>query len=398
MGARLKEQGYKIRCLNLIDFDQSDLFNPLVYFNPHQAEVDCTILTENFMANTSGNKPSSGDGFWEKAERALLNALISYIYSTKGAQGTLIDVVDLLGQMQASEQDETAQSIVDITFEATTEVIADYDANPHGWGEEATAAINGPRFACAQYNSYSQGAGETKKSVIISLGARMAPLHMAQIRKLLSADTIQLDTVGQEKTALFMVNPDTHAAFTFLISIFYEQFFETNLYIADHSPDGHLPIQVQCLMDEFANIGKMPSFERKITVMRSRWISTVIIIQNFTQGKALYKDDWKTIVGNCDSFLFLGGNEKSTTEYVSKLLGKQTIAATDTSLTKGWNGSYSTSEKRLGRDLLTPDEIATPPTHQCIYALRGVPPFLARKLTPPKLESEYVHSSTVHQR
>ncbi|XCB31060.1 TraG/TraD/VirD4 family protein [Arcanobacterium hippocoleae] len=186
--------------------------------------------------------------------------------------------------------------------------------------------------------------------------------------------------------------PDTHAAFKFLISIFYEIFFETNIYQADHNPDGHLKIPIQCLMDEFANIGKIPSFERKIAVMRSRWLSTIIILQNFAQGKALYKDDWETIVGNCDSFLFLGGNEKSTTEYVSKILGKQTIQTTDTSISKGRSGSYSKSEKRLARDLLSLDEIGRLDTKKCIYILRGVKPFLANKSTPPNNSAPFTYT------
>ncbi|WP_461013148.1 VirD4-like conjugal transfer protein, CD1115 family [Trueperella pyogenes] len=381
----LRQRGYQVRQLNLIDFANSDTFNPLRYFNPDQAEVGCTILTENFIANTTGKKPATGQDFWEKAERALLNALISYIYFTKGTQGTLIDVVDLLAKMSASEEDETARSEVDLIFEALNELVSELDqADPARFTADASQLHSGLRFAAAQYNTYTQGAGETKKSVIISLGVRMAPLHMGQLRRLLSSDTIGLDRIGQEKTALFTIIPDTHAAFNFIVSIFYEQLFETNLYIADHKDTGRLPIMVQCFMDEFANIGRIPSFERKIAVMRSRGLSVSILIQNFAQGKAIYKDDWETIVGNCDSFLFLGGNENSTTKYVSELLGKQTIMGTDNSRSKGRNGSFSTSDRRLGRELLTPDEIGRLPASQCIYVLRGVSPFLSRKLPSPR--------------
>lgn len=382
----LRSHGYTVRTLNLIDFTQSDNFNPLQYFTPTNAEVDCTILTENFVTNTTGKKPVSGSDFWEKAERALLNALIAYVYFTQtdDQPATLNDVVNLLAKMQTSEQDESHMSGVDYIFDAVKDLIDEYATYPAGdLTDDAHTMLDGLRFAHSQYNTYLQGAGETKKSVIISLGVRMAPLHMSQMRRLLSTDTISLSTLGTKKTALFLIIPDTHAAFNFLASIFYEQLFETNLYIADHTDTGRLPVMIQCFMDEFANIGKIPSFERKIAVMRSRGISVSVIVQNFAQGKALYKDDWETIVGNCDSFLFLGGQEKSTTEYVSKLLGKQTIIGTDTSLSKGRSGSYSQSDRRLGRELLTPDEIGRLPTHQCIYILRGVRPFLSKKLPAP---------------
>lgn len=380
-GQYLKDNGYKIRCLNLIDFNASDKFNPLSYFNPDQVEVSASILTQNFITNTTGSKPSNVDSFWEKAEKALLNALITYEYAINSTDGTLNNVTDMLGKMQAWENDETARSEIDLIFETIKELID--ESENHEWGSQALQTLNQLKFAYSQYNTYMQGAGETKKSVTISLGVRLAPLHMTQIRNILATDTISLNTIGKEKTAVFMIIPDTHSTFTFLTSIFYELFFETNIYQADHLPQGHLPIPIQCLMDEFANIGKMPSFEKKIAVMRSRWISTMIIIQNYTQGKSLYKDDWETIVGNCDNFLFLGGNEKSTTEYVSKILGKQTIQTTDTSQTRGRNGSYSKSEKHTGRDLLTPDEVARLDTKKCIYILRGIKPFIATKTTPP---------------
>ncbi|VDG75784.1 conjugation protein [Actinobaculum suis] len=384
--AYLEENGYQVRVLNLIDFARSDQFNPMAYFNPNQAEVDCTILTENLVTNTSGKRPLSGGDFWEKAERALLNALISYVYFTQTPTqpGTLIDVVNLLADMQASEQDEEKQSKVDLIFDAVKDLLEEYDDYPpEKITSDARTMLGGLRFAHSQYNTYLQGAGETKKSVIISLGVRMAPLHMAQIRHLLAQDTIRLDLLGKEKTALYLIIPDTHATFNFLAAIFYEQLFETNLYIADHNDNGRLDVMVQCFMDEFANIGKLPSFERKIAVMRSRGISVSVIIQNFAQGKSLYKDDWETIIGNCDSLLFLGGQEKSTTDYVSKMLGKQTIIGTDTSLSKGRSGSFSRSDRLLGRELLTGDEVGRLPTDKCIYILRGVRPFLSRKLHAP---------------
>ncbi|MCG5106649.1 type IV secretory system conjugative DNA transfer family protein, partial [Candidatus Saccharibacteria bacterium] len=197
MGQRLKDKGYEIRSLNLIDFDRSDTFNPLRYFNPEQAEVDCAILVENLITNTSGQKPSGGSDFWEKAERALLTAFVSYIYFTKGAQGTLIDVVDMLAKMQASEENEEVTSEIDAIFSVAKECVEVFDQNPDEYDEEATIMLNGLRFACSQYNIYTQGAGETKKSIIISLGVRMAPLHMAQLRRILGSDTIDADQVGK---------------------------------------------------------------------------------------------------------------------------------------------------------------------------------------------------------
>ena len=384
MGQRLKDKGYEIRSLNLIDFDRSDTFNPLRYFNPEQAEVDCAILVENLITNTSGQKPSGNSDFWEKAERALLTAFVSYIYFTKGAQGTLIDVVDMLAKMQASEENEESISEIDAIFKSTKEYVEMFDQNPDEYDHEATVMLNGLRFSCSQYNIYTQGAGETKKSIIISLGVRMAPLHMAQLRRILGSDTIDADQVGKRRSAIFLVIPDSHQAFSFIASIFYELFFERNMYLADHNPSGRLEVPVQCFMDEFANIGKLPSFERKIAVIRSRGISTSIIMQTYAQGKSLYKDDWETIVGNCDSLLFLGGNEPSTTEFISKRLGKETIISQDTSEQKGTNGSWSRSLRSQGRELMTPDEIGRLDGGTCLYLLRGIPPFKSRKLQAPK--------------
>lgn len=384
MGQGLKDKGYQIRSLNLIDFDRSDTFNPLRYFNPEQAEVDCAILVENLITNTSGQKPSGNSDFWEKAERALLTAFVSYIYFTKGAQGTLIDVVDMLAKMQASEENEESISEIDAIFKSTKEYVEMFDQNPDEYDHEATVMLNGLRFSCSQYNIYTQGAGETKKSIIISLGVRMAPLHMAQLRRILGSDTIDADQVGKRRSAIFLVIPDSHQAFSFIASIFYELFFERNMYLADHNPSGRLEVPVQCFMDEFANIGKLPSFERKIAVIRSRGISTSIIMQTYAQGKSLYKDDWETIVGNCDSLLFLGGNEPSTTEFISKRLGKETIISQDTSEQKGTNGSWSRSLRSQGRELMIPDEIGRLDGGTCLYLLRGIPPFKSRKLQAPK--------------
>lgn len=383
-GNDLAAAGYAIRVLNLVEPGESDTYNPFAYFDPDRAEIDVAVLTENIMANTAGKKPSSlsNADFWEKAERALLNALVAYIYFTKGPTATLIDVVELLAKMGASETDEAHQSEVDLIMAAVEEEIAAYDADPDEYGPECAAMIDGLRFALSQYTTYTQGAGETKKSVIISLGVRLAPLHMAPLRGLLASDTIAAGEVGDEKTAIFLVIPDTHAAFNFIAAIFYEQMFASLIRVADTAESRRLPIPVQCFMDEFANIGRIPSFERVIAVIRSRGISVSIVIQNLAQLKSHYKDDWETIVGNCDSLLFLGGNEKSTTEYLSKILGKQTIRSTETSQSKGRNGSWSLQDRNLGRDLLSADEIGRLGTDEAVYILRGCQPWRARKLAP----------------
>ena len=379
MGQRLKDKGYEIRSLNLIDFDRSDTFNPLRYFNPEQAEVDCAILVENLITNTSGQKPSGGSDFWEKAERALLTAFVSYIYFTKGAQGTLIDVVDMLAKMQASEENEEATSEVDAIFSVAKECVEVFDQNPDEYDEEATIMLNGLRFACSQYNIYTQGAGETKKSIIISLGVRMAPLHMAQLRRILGSDTIDADQVGKRRSAIFLVIPDSHQAFSFIASIFYELFFERNMYLADHNPSGRLEVPVQCFMDEFANIGLIPKFEKLIATIRSREISASIILQAQSQLKAIYKDNADTIVGNCDSTLFLGGKEKTTLKELSETLGKETIDLYNTSETRSNQKSFGLNYQKTGKELMSQDEITVMDGSKCIFQLRGVRPFLSDK-------------------
>lgn len=425
----LTEHGYNVRTLNLIDLAASETFNPFAYFSETQPAVDAIVLTENIISNTNGRQPRNAGDFWEKSERALLTALIAYVYFAEGEQGTLNDVTELLAAMSASEENERAVSPVDALFASidlelslrawvqsvhtngpehkltdeleleaiqaagasdldAEEVAALFTEAQDAYADtdpEAERVLDGLSFASSQYNAYTQGAGETKKSIIISLGVRLAPLHIPQVQQLLSGNTIDAGNLGQEKTALFLVVPDTHAAFSFLAAIFYEQLFETNIRAADQA-GGALPIPIQCFMDEFANIGIIPSFERKIAVIRSRGISTCILLQARAQGKALYKDDWETIEGNCDSTLFLGGAEASTTEWLSKRLGKQTIYTTDNSESRGTSGSWSKQSRKLGRELLTQDELGRLPTNEAIYLLRGVPPFKGRKLAAPNFK------------
>ena len=366
-GADLEQAGYAIRSLNLVDFSASDTFNPFAYIDPRQPDVSLSVLVENIITNTNGGKPAAGDQqFWERAERALLTGLAAYAYHTRGEAATLPMVADLLAGIRPEDNDGE-----------TDQMFAALEVSGDGSVREAGLA-----YAASQYGIYMQGAPQTRQSIVISLGIRLSPLHMADLRRLLSSDTLGLQRLGTEKTALFMVTPDTNSAFDFLVAIAYDQLFETNIHLADSLPGGRLPHLVQCFMDEFANVGRIPRFERKIAVMRSRGISASIILQSYSQGKALYKDDWETIVGNCDSTLFLGGSEKSTTEYVSKLIGKETIDLRSTSEQHGQYGGYSVSGQKTGRDLITPDELARLDNEQCVYILRGLRPFLASKHTP----------------
>lgn len=384
-GDKLQRLGYEIRCLNLIDFAQSDTFNPLAYFNPEQAEIDCMLLAEAFISNTAVRNPTDASDICEKAERALLTALIIYVHLTKGPEGTLLDVVDLLAAMSTSEKDEDSASEIDILFNEVSQIVAEYDQNLTLFDEDATQMVRGLRFAWSQYNVYTQSAGEraTRNNIIASLGARMTPLHIASVRRILSSDSIDIDQICQRPTAIFLVTPDTHQTFDFLTSIFYETLLERSIYIADHN-GGRLCIPMQCFMDDFASAGRIPSFERKISAISSRGISTAVIVQNYAQGKSLYKDGWETIVDNCDSLLFLGGNETSTTEFISNRLGKETITPEDSREQESRSDSWSRSWRSTGRELLTPDEVSRLPGHECLYLLRGLPPFRSRKLTAPE--------------
>lgn len=381
VSALLHSKGYEIRCLNLIDLDRSDRFNPMHYLDPTDPEASILRLTENIITNTSGDNrhTNNGDGFWERAERNLLNALIAWVRFAYD-NPNLNQVTDMLDQMEASETDETMQSDVDLMFETARELIAEYRAHPNQHDNESQQTLEGLDFAAHQYRKFQQGAGETKKSIIISLGVRLAPLQVGSIRRILSGDDIRLDTITLQPTAVFLALPDTHNTFSFLAAILYQCLFETTVYQADHSAGSTSRLPIHCFLDEFANIGRIPNFQRLIATIRSRNISCSIIIQNYAQGKAMYKDDWETIVGNCDSMLFLGGTETSTLEWVSKRLGNQTIDVMDDSENKGINGSYSVSWRRTKRELMQPDELGLLPTNECIYILRGIPPFRSRKI------------------
>lgn len=402
-GEALEEDGYDVRCLNLVTPRLSEGFNPLEYIDPEQPEVDIAGLAETIVNNTEGQKTPGKDAFWDRAERALLTSLIAYVYFTGNLFGqpededdeeepqkkdqkkdhgdppSLVAVVDLAKQLQASEEDEGYESGVDQKMADVRTLLEDWSDLPRMSKGQSDHVRDGLHFATSQYRIFEQGAGETKKGVIISVGVRLAILDVPDVRRMMARDTLALDLLGQEKGAVFCLLPDTNRTFKFVAALFWRALFNTNIYAADHSPEGRLPVPVQCYLDEFANIGTIPDFEQLIATIRSRGISAAIIVQALAQLKAMYKDQWETILGNCDSTLFLGGTEPSTLEWLSKRLGNETIKVEETSQSFGSHGSWSRSLRNVKRELMTPDELGRLPESECIYLLRGVPPFRSRK-------------------
>lgn len=382
MRAPLEARGVRVRTFNLVDLRDSARFNPMRYFSETDPETSVAQLTETIIANTSG-KDARGDGFWERAERALLTALVAYTWATTlDSEGgaTLPDVVDLHKGMGGSESDpDKFESETDLKMEAAREVVADWHTSPAAFAGDDETILKMLDFATRQYRVYQQGPAETRLSVIISLGVRLAPLDMHDVRDVLSGDDIALDRVGVEQTALFLQIPDSHSTFRFLAAMFWQSLFEKNIYIADHTEGGALRIPLHCFLDEFANIGKIPNFEIIMATIRSRAISASVIVQSFGQGKAVWKDDWETIVGNCDSILFLGGRDAQTTEWLSKQLGDQTVSMHEYSQTYGTTGSRTKAERALKRALMTPDEIGRMSNDQAILLVRGLRPFLSKK-------------------
>ena len=364
----LEEKGFRVRVLNLIDFTASDGFNPLSYLRPGHEPEDVALLVRTIIANTStpGQKPSGGDPFWERAEAALLNALIAFVAATAPVeQRHLGEVMDLLSRMQASKDD--ALSPVDELF---------LHAAEFGQGSELLT------YAVSQYRVYQQAAAKTSASILVTTGARLAPLHIPAIRRILSTDSLALDQVGQEKTAIFAVISDSDKQFAWLSALMFSMFFQRSVWLADQRPDGMLPVPVTCWMDEFANIGRLPDFEISIATVRSRGISAVLMIQALGQGKALYGDAWTTIMGNCDTVLFLGSQDQETRKWVSEALGRETIRTVDSSISHGRRGGGSRNVKTIARDLLSADEVGRLPGGEAIVLVRGLPPFRGRKLRP----------------
>ena len=330
VGGLLKARGYRIRVLNLVEFSQSDRYNPLVYIRD---EKDVLKLVTNLIRNTTPRTASSSDPFWEKSETALLEAILFYLLSEAPAEEQNFSMVmTMLEYADVREEDSGYQSPLDMLFAAL----------------ERTQPGH---IAVRQYKVYKQAAGKTAKSILISLAVRLAAFNLEQIRALTAEDELDIGSLGEERTALFAVIPDNDTSFNYLVGMLYTQIFQELYYRADHVHGGRLPVHVQFILDEFANVALPEDFERCLATMRSREISASIIIQNLAQIKALFKDTWETITGNCDSLLYLGGNETTTHEYISKMLGKETIDTQSHGQSKGRNGSASTNTQRAGRDV-----------------------------------------------
>ena len=376
-GNALLKNGYKLKILNTINFKKSMHYNPFAYVH---SEKDILKLVTTLMTNTKG-EGSGGDPFWEKSERLLLTALIAYLhYEAPVEEQNFATLLEMLNTMQVLEDDEEYQNPVDLLFE-----------------ELAKKKPNS--FAGRQYKLYKLAAGKTAKSILISCGARLAPFYIQELRDLTMYDELQLDTLGDKKTALFLIMSDTDSTFNFLISMVYTQLFNLLCDKADDVYGGKLPVHVRCLIDECANIGQIPNLEKLVATIRSREISACLVLQARSQLKAIYKDNADTIVGNMDSQIFLGGSEPTTLKDLSEMLGKETIDAFNTSDTRGNSPSYGTTFQKMGHELLSRDELAVLDGGKCILQLRGVRPFLSDKydLTQHpnyKLTSDYDPKNT----
>ena len=356
-GSLLQQKGYRIKVLNLINFQKSMRYNPLAYIH---SEKDILKLVNVLMENTKGEGKGT-DPFWEKSERLLLTALIAYLhYECSPQEQNFSSLLDMLGSMQVREDDEDFQNPVDLLF-------ADLERNAPD------------HFAVRQYKTFKLAAGKTAKSILISCGARLAPFDIAELRDLTSEDELALDTLGEQKTALFLIMSDTDSTFNFLISMCYSQLFNLLCESADDKHGGRLPVHVRCLIDECANIGQIPNLEKLMATIRSREISACLVLQTQSQLKALYKDHADTITGNCDSALFLGGKEPTTLKEQSAALGRETIDSFNTGESRGRETSHSLNYQKLGKELMTPDELATMDGGKCILQLRGVRPFFSDK-------------------
>ena len=357
-GKMLEDNGYEIKVLNTINFKKSMKYNPFAYL---RSEKDILKLVQTIIANTKGEGEKAGEDFWVKAEKLYYTALIGYIfYEAPREEKNFATLLDMIDASEVREDDETYMNPIDRLFEALEK-------------REPT------HFAVKQYKKYKLAAGKTAKSILISCGARLAPFDIQELRDLMSEDELELDTLGDRKTALFVIISDTDDTFNFVVSIMYSQLFNLLCDKADDEYGGRLPVHVRCLLDEFANIGLIPKFEKLIATIRSREISASIILQAQSQLKAIYKDNADTIVGNCDSTLFLGGKEKTTLKELSETLGKETIDLYNTSETRSNQKSFGLNYQKTGKELMSQDEITVMDGSKCIFQLRGVRPFLSDK-------------------
>ena len=357
-GFMLEKEGYEIRVLDLINTERSHGYNPFVYLRD---DKDVLKLVANLVRNTTPKGAQSNDPFWERAETALLEALILYLVNEAPPEEQNFPMVmEMISAAEVKEEDEGYTSILDELFNALEQ------RNPE-------------HLALKQYRIFKMAAGKTAKSILISCGARLAPFDIAELRELMSYDEMELDTIGDRKTALFVIISDTDDTFNFVVAIMYSQLFNLLCDKADDVYNGRLPVHVRCLLDEFANIGQIPKFDKLIATIRSREISASIILQSQSQLKTIYKDAADTITGNCDCTLFLGGKEKSTLKEISEVLGKETIDLYNTSETRSNNNSYGLNYQKTGKELMSQDEIAVMDGAKCILQLRGVRPFLSNK-------------------
>ena len=357
-GKLLQRGGYRIKVLNTINFKKSMKYNPFAYL---RSEKDILKLVNTLIANTKGDGEKAGEDFWVKSERLFYCALIGYIwYEAPEEEKNFTTLLEMINASEAREDDPEFQSPVDLMFERLEEKDPEH-------------------FAVRQYKKFLLSAGKTRSSILISCGARLAPFDIKELRDLMETDEMELDTIGDRKTALFVIISDTDDTFNFVVSILYTQLFNLLCDKADDVYGGRLPVHVRCLLDEFANIGQIPNFDKLIATIRSREISASIILQSQSQLKTIYKDAADTIVGNCDSTLFLGGKEKSTLKEISELLGKETIDLYNQSENRGSQVSHGLSYQKLGKELMTQDELAVMDGGKCIFMLRGVRPFLSDK-------------------
>lgn len=356
-GKLLQREGYKIKILNTINFKKSMHYNPFAYI---RSEKDILKLVTTLIANTKG-EGKAGDDFWVKAETLLYTALIGYIYfEAPEHEQNFSTLIEFINASEVREDDEDFKNPVDLMFDALEE------KDPQ-------------HFAVRQYKKYKLAAGKTAKSILISCGARLAPFDIRELRELTAYDEMELDTLGDKKTALFIIISDTDDTFNFLVSMAYTQLFNLLCDKADDVYGGRLPVHVRCLIDEAANIGQIPKLEKLMATIRSREISACLVLQAQSQLKALYKDNADTIIGNCDSMIFLGGKEKTTLKDLSETLGKETIDMFNTSDTRGSQRSYGLNYQKLGKELMSMDELAVMDGGKCILQLRGVRPFLSEK-------------------
>lgn len=357
-GGLLEKKGYEVRVFDLINPDTSFCYNPFEYVHD---DKDVLRLISNLIQNTTPKGSQSSDPFWEKSETALLQALMLYLlHEAPPEEQNFAMIMEMLGSAQVKEEDEDYESPLDILFDRLE--MRDPDS-----------------IAVKQYHIYKQAAGKTAKSILISVGVRLAAFNLPQIAKLTNTDELDLSSMGERKVALFCCIPDADTSLNYLVGMIYSQLFQTLYYMADRVHGGALPVPVNCIMDEFPNVSLPNEFEKILATCRSRSIYCSIIIQNMSQIKALFKDSWESLVGNCDEFLYLGGNEKETHKYVSELLGKETIDTNTYGQTKGKSGSYSTNFQQSGRELLQPDEVRMLDNQNALLFIRGERPILDAK-------------------